>query len=176
MIRIVTHARLAQLVDDARAAREQARQAGGEATEVFRQHVRELAATTDRVERSEATASEVGAIFARATEELSAAQQELLRKDIEICRLHEELARGPAEGDTLTVLMHYGEPHTIYASHENAHADSSTHGVPADGWVPAGERPAAESTWRCEAFSYDPACNGFRRANPPVRQALEGAA
>ncbi|MGW0074361.1 hypothetical protein ACWDU9_03695 [Streptomyces cellulosae] len=175
-MRIVTRSRLARLEADARAAREQARQTAGGASEAFRQHVRELYAATDRAERAEATASEVGAILAQATEELSGAQQELLLKDIEIRRLREELARGPAVGETLTVLMHYGEPHTVYASREDAHADSATHGVPVDRWVPAGERPATASMWRCEAFIYDPACNGFRRAYPPAPGALGGAA
>ncbi|MFF5102007.1 hypothetical protein [Streptomyces sp. NPDC000134] len=177
MIRIITRARIAQLEDAARAAREHARQASGAANEAFGQHVRELYAVTDRAERAEASASEAGAFLARAVEELSAAQQELLLKDIEIRRLRGELNRGPREGETLTVLMRYGEPHTVYASREDAYADTATHGAaPGSVWVPSGERPAAECTWRCEAFIYDAASNGFRRAYMPPAKPVGGAA
>ena len=176
MIRIVAAARLERLDADASAAREHARQTSGAANEAFGRHVRELYAATGRAERAEATATEVGEILAHAVEELSAAQQELLLKDIEIQRLRKELEGESMEGRTLTVLLHYGEPHTIYASREEAHADTTTHGVPADGWVPARERPASASEWRCEAFIYDAASNGFRRAFMPVPKPVEGAA
>ncbi|MEU1081357.1 hypothetical protein ABZ368_14110 [Streptomyces sp. NPDC005908] len=176
MIRIVTRARLAQLEDDARTPNEQARQTNGAANEAFGQHVRELYAVTDRAERAEAATTEVGVLLARAVEELSAAQQELLLKGIEIRRLREDLSRGPREGETLTVLLHYGEPHTIYATREDAYADTITHGVPAGAWVPADERPVSEVAWRCEAFIYDAASNGFRRAFVPAPRLVGEAA
>ncbi|MFF7797513.1 hypothetical protein [Streptomyces olivaceus] len=177
MIRIVTRARLAQLEDDARTANEQAQQTNGAANEAFGRHVRELYAVTDRAERAEAATTEVGALLSGALAELSAAQQELLRKDIEIRRLREDLSRGPREGETLTVLLHYGEPHTIYASREDAYADTATHGADPDAvWVPAGERPPSASMWRCEAFIYDAAGNGFRRAYMPAPKPIEEAA
>ncbi|MGV9396325.1 hypothetical protein [Streptomyces sp. NPDC003668] len=177
MIRIITRARLAQLEDEARTAREDARQSSGAANEAFGRHVRELYAATNRAERAEATTDEVGVVLAGAVRELSAAQQELLLKDIEIRRLREELERGPEDGATLTVLMHHGEPHTIYASREDAYADTATHGAPAGArWQTCDERPASAFTWRCEAFIYNPASNGFRRAYPPVVKTLGGAA
>ncbi|MFF5984979.1 hypothetical protein ACFY78_39710 [Streptomyces olindensis] len=177
MIRIVTQARIAQLEHDARAAYEHARQTSGSANEAFGRHVRELYAITDRAERAEATTAEVGALLARAMEELSAAQQELLLKDVEIRRLRAELEGESVEGRTLTVLLHYGEPHTVYASREDAYADTATHGVAPDAvWVPSGERPAAECEWRCEAFIYDAASNGFRRAHMPVPKPVGEAA
>ncbi|MFE0930436.1 hypothetical protein ACFW4O_01445 [Streptomyces mutabilis] len=177
MIRIVTRARLAQLEDDVRAASEHAFQTSEAAVEAFGRHARELYAVTDRAERAEAVTDEVRAMFARAVEELSEAQQELLLKDIEIRRLREELRRGPVAGDTLTVLMHRGEPHAVYASRDDAHADTGTHGLPADHvWTRCDERPAAAFTWRCEAFVYDPGSNGFHRAHPPAPRALGGAA
>ncbi|MFE1026810.1 hypothetical protein ACFW5I_19935 [Streptomyces sp. NPDC058818] len=177
MIRIVTRARLARLEDAARTATEQARQTDVAANEAFGRHVRKLYAVTDRAERAEATTTEVGALLSHAVEELSAAQQELLLKDIKIRRLREELSRGPVEGETLTVLMHHGEPHAVYASRDDAHADTATHGFPADHvWKPCGERPAWLSTWRCEAFIYNAASNGFHRAYPPVPKTLGGAA
>lgn len=177
MIQIVTAARLERLEADAREARDHARQASGAANEAFGQHVRELYAATDRAERAEATTTEVGVILSLAMKELSAAQQELLLKDIEIRRLREELAGTSMEGQTLTVLLHYGEPHTIYASREDAHADTGTHGMPADHvWKPCGEHPAAEFKWRCETFIYNAASNGFRRAYVPAPKPVEGAA
>ncbi|MEW2133361.1 hypothetical protein [Streptomyces sp. NPDC005435] len=152
MIRIVTRSRIAQLEEDARAA-------------------------TDRAERAEAAASEVGAILTQAMRELSAAQQELLLKDIEIRRLREEQGPGPVEGQTLTVLLHHGEPHTIYASRADAHADTGAHGMPADHvWQRCDERPAAAFTWRCEAFIYNAASNRFRRLHMPAEKTLGEAA
>lgn len=152
MIRLTTSTRLGQLEDEARTARAQARQA------------------------SKAT-SEVGAILACAIEELSTVQQELLLKDIEIRRLREELEAGPVEGAALTVLLHHGEPHAVYASREDAHADTATHGIPADHvWKPCDERPAAAFTWRCETFVYHAASKGFRRACAPAARTLRGAA
>ncbi|MFJ8465048.1 hypothetical protein [Streptomyces swartbergensis] len=177
MIRIVAASRLERLVADASAAREHAQQTSGAASEAFGRHVRELYAVTDRAERAETTTAEVGAILARAMEELSVAQQELLLRDIEIRRLRQELEGKSLEGRSLTVLLHYGEPHTIYATREDAHADTGTHGMPAGHvWKRCGERPAAEFEWRCEAFIYNAASNGFRRAQTPAVKPIEGAA
>jgi hypothetical protein len=172
MIRIVTRARLTQLEDDARTAAEQAQAAG----ETVGRHVRELHATTDRAERADAAATEVGELLSRAMEELAAAQQELLLKDIEIRRLRAELEGESLEGRTLTVLLHYGEPHTIYASREDAYADTATHGADPDRWVPCGERPASAAMWRCEAFIYNAASNGFCRAHLPGPKPIREAA
>jgi hypothetical protein len=177
MIRIVTRARIARLENEARAAVEQARQISGAANEAFGRHVRELSAATDRAERAEATTTEVGALLARAMEELSAAQQELLLRDIEIRKLRQEREGASLEGRTLTVLLHYGEPHTIYATREEAHADTATHGMAADHvWKPCDERPASAFKWRCETFIYNAASNGFRRAEMSVPKPVEGAA
>ncbi|MFB6678049.1 hypothetical protein ACFCWG_37685 [Streptomyces sp. NPDC056390] len=177
MIRIVTTLRLESLEYDSRTAREHVREVTGSANEAFGEHVRELYATTDRAERAEATTDEVGAILARAMEELAAAQEELLLKDIEIRRLREELEGEPLEGQTLTVLLHWGEPHTIYRSREEAHADTAVHGKPLDHvWKGCGERPAREFEWRVEAFIYNAASNGFRRAFMPAPDPVGGAA
>ncbi|MET7924196.1 hypothetical protein ABZT43_09460 [Streptomyces sp. NPDC005349] len=177
MIRIVSAPRLEHLESAATAARECVRQTTADANEAFGEHVRELYATTDRAELAEATTSEVGAILKRAMEELAAAQQELLLKDIEIRRLREELESETVEGQTLTVLLHYGEPHTIYRSREDAFADTAVHGKPADHvWRPRGERSARECEWSCEPFIYDAASNGFRRAFMPAPVPVGGAA
>ncbi|MFI8072961.1 hypothetical protein ACIF85_29815 [Streptomyces sp. NPDC086033] len=178
MIRVVTAARLERLEAAAGTAREHARQTSGAANEAFGRHVRKLYAVTDRAERAEATATEVGTILAHAIKELSVAQQELLLKDIEIRRLREELeAARWMEGRTLTVLLHYGEPHTIYATREDLYADTATHGVPAGTvWVPLGERAPSACEWSCAAFIHDAASNGFRRASLPAPKPVGEAA
>lgn len=177
MIRVISRTHLARLEDAARTASEQARQTSGASNEAFGRHVRELWNVTDRAERAEAATTEVGVLLSGALAELFEAQQELLRKDIEIRRLREELSRGPREGEAVAVLMHHGEPHAVYTSRENAHADAATHGYPADHvWKPCDERPAAAFTWRCEAFTYNPASNGFHRVSRSVPRELGGAA
>ncbi|MFF1565850.1 hypothetical protein ACFVY1_20385 [Streptomyces sp. NPDC058293] len=177
MIRIVSTPRLEHLESAARQAREYVRHSTADANEAFGRHIREVYVTTDRAERAEATTSEVGAILKRAMQELAAAQQELLLRDIEIRQLREELESGPVEGQTLTVLLHYGEPHTIYASREEGHADAAVHGKPADHvWGPRGERSARECEWSCEPFIHDAASNGFRRAFMPSPEPVGGAA
>ncbi|MER5952383.1 hypothetical protein [Streptomyces sp. NPDC001893] len=177
MIRIVTTPRLESLEYASRAAREHVREVAGSANEAFGEHVRELYAVTDRAERAEATTSEVAEILARTRKELSAAREELLLKDIEIRRLREELEGERVEGQTLTVLLHYGEPHTIYRSREDAYADTAVHGRPTDHvWRPRGERSARECAWSCEPFNYDAASNGFRRVFMPAPEPVGGAA
>ncbi|MFC9132877.1 hypothetical protein ACFT4A_39405 [Streptomyces sp. NPDC057099] len=177
MIRIVTTGHLRRVEQEAEQARTRAQDVQAQADTAWGRHVRELFAVTDRAERAEATTAEVGELLSGAMAELSAAQQELLLKDIEIRRLRQELEGESLEGRTLTVLLHYGEPHTVYASREDAYADTATHGVAPDAvWVPSGERPAAECEWRCEAFIYDAASNGFRRAYVPVPKRVGEAA
>ncbi|MEU5794288.1 hypothetical protein ABZ800_12285 [Streptomyces sp. NPDC047813] len=140
----------------------------------LREQIGELEAA---LERAEATTDEVGVLLSSAMKELSISRQELLLKDIAIGRLREELEAEPVERQSLTVLLHHGEPHTIYASREDAHADTATHGLPADHvWKPCDERPASAFTWRCEAFIYNSASNGFRRLHMPALKQIEGAA
>ena len=176
MIRIVTVGRLRRLERETEQARTRARDTQAQAGAAWGRHVRELFAVTDRAERAEAAAAEVGEILAGSVTELSAAQQELLLKDIEIRRLREQLEGESLEGRSLTVLLHYGEPHTVYASREDAYADTATHGADPDRWVPSGERPASAAMWRCEAFIYNAASNGFHRAHMPAPKPIEGAA
>lgn len=177
MIRLVTAGRMARLEQEADQARDRARDVQAQADAAWGRHVRELYAVTDRAERAEATTSEVGALLAGAVAELSAAQQELLLKDIELRRLSEELQRGRVEGGMVAVLMHYGEPHTVYACREDAFADTAAHGVPAGTpWVPSDGRPASASKWCVAAFIYDAGCKGFRRAFLPVPEPVGGAA
>ncbi|MFF9896151.1 hypothetical protein [Streptomyces longispororuber] len=172
MIRILTKSRLERLLGQVRTARE----VSSAVNAASARHFRELYAAAGRTERAEATAAEVGEILSGALQELAAAQQELLLKDIAIRRLRAELEGGALEGRALTVLMHYGEPHSVYASREDAHADTAAHGVAPERWVTGGERPAREVRWRCEAFIFDARANGFRRACAPSAAAVGGAA
>ncbi|MGW3237129.1 hypothetical protein [Streptomyces olivaceus] len=177
MIRVVTARRMARLEQEADQARTRARDVQARADAAWGSHARELYAVTDRAERAEATTSEVGVLLSGALAELSDAQQELLRKDIKIRRLREVLKSGVLVGRSLTVLMHYGEPHTVYATRKDALADTATHGVPAGtAWVPCGERPATASTWCIAAFIYDAHCKGYRRAFTPAPELVGGAA
>ncbi|GAA2291386.1 hypothetical protein OKJ48_42225 [Streptomyces kunmingensis] len=177
MMRLVTTKRLTRLETETRAASEHARQTSGAANAAFARHLRELRAAIERAERAEAATSEVGAILRRALEQVAASEQELLLKAIAVRRLREELAAGPVDGQALTVLFHYGQPHTVYASREDAHADTSTHGYPADHvWGPRGERSPYECRWSCEAFIYSAASKGFRRAYVPSAEPVGGAA
>jgi hypothetical protein len=96
VIRIVTAGRIARLEKEAEQAHDRGRDMQAQANAAWGRHMRELYALTGRLERAEATTSEAGALLARAMEELSAAQQELLLKDIEIRRLRQELEGGTA--------------------------------------------------------------------------------
>jgi hypothetical protein len=177
MIRLVTAARLERLEADASAAHEHARQTSTAANVAFGEHVRELYAVTGRAEQAETATAEVDAILSLALRELATAQKELLLNDIAIGRLREELAEARRSGGELTLLMHYGRPHTIYRSREDAYTDTATHGAPAGAqWVPSGERPAAECEWRVEAFIHDASTKGFRRAFMPAPEPVGGAA
>ncbi|MFH8566651.1 hypothetical protein [Streptomyces sp. NPDC017988] len=171
MIRIVTRKRLALLEADRHAAFERAR----EVAEHAARQARELSSLTERAERAEAATDEVGALLAQAVKEAGAAEQRVLLAQMELRRLREEFAAEPQEGQTITVLLHHGEPHTVYASREDAYADTATHGGTPGSWQPCDERSPAAFTWRCEAFIYDAACNGFRRpsvlAPAPVGEA-----
>ncbi|MZD09145.1 hypothetical protein GTW43_29300 [Streptomyces sp. SID5785] len=177
MIRIVTRKRLALLEADRHAAFERAREATEAARAASRRHITELFAVTDRAERAEAATDEMRYLLANAVKEASAAEQRTLLEQIELRRLREELAAEPVEGQAITVLFHYGEPHAVYASREAAYADMSVHGYPADHvWGPRGERSPYECQWSCEAFIYSAASNGFRRVYRAVAESMRGAA
>ncbi|MFE4873074.1 hypothetical protein [Streptomyces sp. NPDC056682] len=177
MIRIVTRKRLALLEADTRAAFERARQTGEAAAQASGRHARELGAAIDRAERAEAATEEVSVLLTGAVSELAAKQEQLRLASLALRRLRVEVERGLADGEMLTVLLHYGEPHTVYRTLRDAHADTATHGASPDAvWKPCGERPASAFRWRCEAFVYDTASNGFRRAYPPAAVPVRGAA
>ncbi|MEV5952120.1 hypothetical protein [Streptomyces sp. NPDC051993] len=177
MIRIVTRKRLALLEADTHAAFERARQANEAANTAATRHARELSAALERAERAEGATEEASVLLNGAERELAAQQNLLLLMSLELRRVRMELERGPVEGDALTVLLHYGEPYSVYRCREDAYADTATHGARPDAvWQPCGERPASAFKWRCEAFVYDATSNGFRRAFPPAAVPVRGAA
>ncbi|MCX4827858.1 hypothetical protein OG746_03785 [Streptomyces sp. NBC_01016] len=176
MIRIVTAKRLARLEADTHAAFDRARQTSEAASAAVDRHTCEMQAATASIKRLEAESTEAGERLAHTVAELAAAEEDLRRREIEVQRLREELEAGPSEGDSLTVLLHYGEPHTVYASHAEAKADTATHGVTEGAWVTGDERMPAEVQWRLEAFTYDAAANGFRRVFVPAQRRVGEAA
>ncbi|MFC8337578.1 hypothetical protein ACFUJX_11370 [Streptomyces rubiginosohelvolus] len=177
MIRIVTKKRLALMEADATAAFERAQRAKETALLDAARRAAALAEVTERAERAEATTDEVGAILSTAMKELSAAQQDLLLKDIELRRLRDDLAEARAAGREVHVLLHYGTPVMVYRSREDAYADTATHGAPADAtWHPAGERFWGDQEWLVSTFTYDADARGFRGALEPVAESVRGAA
>ncbi|ATL29400.1 hypothetical protein [Streptomyces formicae] len=176
MMRLVTRKRLALLEADTHAAFERARQATETASRAAARHVEELAAATARAERAEASKRGVEAMLAGAVDELSAAQEDLLLKGIELRRLREELAEALVPARQVFVLVHYGTPTMVYRSREDAYADTATHGVPADrAWGPA-RGFWADAEWRLATFTYDVDARGFRGALTPVAEPVGGAA
>ncbi|MDI3406049.1 hypothetical protein [Streptomyces cavernicola] len=178
MIRIVTKKRLALLEADRVAAFERARRAAEAAEAESGRHADELSTITGRAKRAEAEAEDnwrllqdKRADLAEAREALEAARAETQVLGSKLGELREQAS---VKGRERALLLHYGEPHTIYGSYEEALADTDTHGVHA--WSRGGERPAAEAEWRVEAFTRDVESGGFRRAWKPSPEQVRGAA
>ncbi|WP_327662735.1 MULTISPECIES: hypothetical protein [unclassified Streptomyces] len=176
MIRIVTAKRLARLEADTHAAFERARQTSEAASAAVDRHACEMQAATASNKLLETESTRAAERLAHTVAELAAAEEDLRRRETEVQRLREELEAGPSEGDSLTVLLHYGEPHTVYASRAEAKSDTLTHGLAEGDWVTGDERPASEIRWRLEAFTYDLASNGFRRVFVPMQRRVGEAA
>ncbi|MFJ6696491.1 hypothetical protein ACIQM4_10510 [Streptomyces sp. NPDC091272] len=176
MIRIVARKRLALLETDTHAAFERAREAREAAKEASVRHTVELFAVTDRAERAEATADEVGMLLAGALDELSAGQEELLLKDIALRRLREDLTEALVQARQVFVLVHHGTPVMVYRRREDAYADTAAHAVPMDrDWGPA-RRFWADAEWLLATFTYDATAHGFRGALTPIAEPVWGAA
>ncbi|MFE6701602.1 hypothetical protein [Streptomyces sp. NPDC057718] len=176
MIRFITKKRLALLEADTAAAFERAQRATDAAALDSARYAAALAEVTERAERAEAHADEVGALLSTAMKELSAAQQELLLKGIELRRLREDLDQARANGQQVFVLVHYGTPVMVYRSREDAYADTATHGVPADHeWGPRSTF-WADAEWVLTVFTYDADARGFRGTLEPLADPVRGAA
>ncbi|MGY4974043.1 hypothetical protein ACWGCC_33330 [Streptomyces nigrescens] len=76
----------------------------------------------------------------------------------------------------MVLLLHYGRPHSIHPDKPAAYAHAATLGAPSSGWVPVGERPAAELRWVCVPFIYDAAGDHFRSVSAPAVEPVGGVA
>ncbi|MFG2861576.1 hypothetical protein [Streptomyces sioyaensis] len=179
MIRIITRARLVALQQEADQARAQAREVQGQADAAYARHVRtawNLTAEAEAAERAAETARTQVEDLAQALERVQAELVQTLgtvaRQDARI----EELSAPAPAGASMVLLLHYGKPHSIHPDEAAAHAYAATLGVPLSGWVPVGERAAAEAWWRCVPFIYDAGRDHFRSVAAPAVEPSGGVA
>ncbi|MFD5582227.1 hypothetical protein ACFWII_00255 [Streptomyces sp. NPDC127063] len=165
MIRIVTAGRVRRLEQDAEQARTRAREIQGQADAAWRRHVREVWELTARAESAESDAG----ILRKQTYRLEAASER-------VRLLEGELEAAKRSGRSLVLLLHWGEPHSIHRSREDAFAYAATQGAPVHGWTPSDERVHAEATWQTIAFTADETVMGFRPALASGPEPMGGAA
>lgn len=176
MIRIVTAGRLRRLREDAAQARARAREVQEQADAAWARHVREVWELTSRVESEASDAAILREDCFRLHDAFKDLEIVLGERAERIRLLGEELEAARLAGRSLVLLLHWGEPHSIHRSHEDAYAYAATQGAPVHGWVAGDERPAAEVTWRAIPFTRDEAVMGFRDASVPSSGGREGAA
>ncbi|MEV5437223.1 hypothetical protein AB0K80_14580 [Streptomyces sp. NPDC052682] len=197
MIRFVTAGRLRRLEQEAEQARACAREVQGQAGAAWGRHVREVWDLTARAETAESDAGILRdhVLEFEAALKKAEARAEMLREyadrqeavlertdaDATVLRervrlLEAELAEARQVGRSLVLLLHWGQPHSIHRSHEDAYAYVATRGVPVHAWAPSDERPAAQVLWRLVTFTRDEAVKGFRDASAPSPGGREGAA
>ncbi|SEC16776.1 hypothetical protein SAMN05428945_2212 [Streptomyces sp. 2224.1] len=179
MIRIVTHARLAALQQDADGARKRAREIQGAADRAYAGHLRtvyDLTADMEAAERA-AEAARADAAIVRELLEHTETQLATARATVteQTARI-EELSAPPSADVPMALLLYYGKPHSIHPDRSAAYAYAATLGAPPSGWVPIGERPAAELRWVCMSFIYDAARDHFRSVTAPAVEPVGGAA
>ncbi|WP_128381099.1 hypothetical protein [Streptomyces cavernae] len=176
MIRIVTSGRLARLHEDAEQARTRAREVQGQADAAWGRHVRETWELTARAETAESDAGILRDHVFELEAALKDARAAFAERREEIRRLREELEAARLNGRWLVLLLHYGEPHSIHRSQQDAYAYAATQGAPVHGWVAGDERPAAEVCWQLIPFTQDEAVTGFRSVTVPSQEPMGGAA
>ncbi|SFN21112.1 hypothetical protein SAMN04487980_1013236 [Streptomyces sp. cf124] len=176
MIRIVTTGRLRRLREDASRGRAHAREVRGQADAAFGEHVRQVWELTARAESAESDAGILREHVGEIEAALNRARADLAERAERVGRLLEELEAARREGRSLVLLLHYGEPHSIHADHDAAHAYVAARGIPVHAWVPSDERPAVQVLWRIVAFTRDEAVHGFRAVNVPSPEGWEGVA
>ncbi|MFF7230030.1 hypothetical protein [Streptomyces sioyaensis] len=177
MIRIVTCARLAGLQRDAEGARERAREIQGAADRAYAGHLRtvyDLTAEAESAERA-AEADRADAVMARELLERTETQLASARATVREQAARIEALSEPATNTSMVLLLHYGEPHSIHPDAAAACAHAATFGAPSSGWVPVGERPAAELLWMCVPFIYDAGRDHFRSVTAPAVEPSGGA-
>ncbi|MGW3493369.1 hypothetical protein [Streptomyces sp. NPDC001020] len=162
MIRIVTAARLRRRREAIEQAHTRAREVQEQADAALSRHLKQVWELTARAERAERSAS-----MADWGKELAEAAAKVLR---------EELEAAQQAGRTLFLLLHYGEPHSIHGSREDAYAYADTQGTPVHRWVTGVHRPAAELPWVLIPFTQDEAVKGFRSVMVRSPEPMGGAA
>ncbi|WP_329396235.1 hypothetical protein OHA45_20385 [Streptomyces lydicus] len=150
MIRIITHARLAALRQDAAQAREQKREVQASADGAYARHVRavhdltaEAEAADDKAAEADARAHELRQALDQANIHLAAARASGIEQAARIEALSGDLD-AMAEA---VVLLHYGKLHSVHPDRPAAERHAASFGVGPGGWSPAADRPAAESAW-----------------------------
>lgn len=176
MIRIVTAGRLRRLAQDTEQARTRAREVQGQADAAWGRHVREVWELTARAETAESDAAILRdhvAEFETALER-AAVDASALRERVRL--LDAELAQARLVGRSLVLLLHWGEPHSIHASREDAYDYAATQGAPVHGWTTTDERPHTAVAWRAISFTRDEAVMGLRNVTVRSPHGGEGAA
>ncbi|MFJ8447075.1 hypothetical protein [[Kitasatospora] papulosa] len=153
MIRIVTKARLARLVAEAKQARRRAVEVQEKADVVSSTYFRTVAELTARAVQAEEARAAYAGVVAVLRAELDAAQ---------------------AAGEVV-LLVRYGQPHSIHRSVHAAKARAVAEGAVPDGWQPCSGAPAASDPWATIAFIFDAATDAFMCSVTPVLPVAGGA-
>ncbi|MFG2130668.1 hypothetical protein ACGFNV_23020 [Streptomyces sp. NPDC048751] len=162
MIRIVTAGRLRRLTEDAERARDRAREVQGQADAAWARHVREVWELTARAESEQTDAAILREDCFRLHDALTAMESDLGEREERIRLLGAELEAARLEGRSLVLLLHWGEPHSIHRSHDDAYAYAAQHGAPLGTWGPVRERPFTHVRWVSVPFVREQAVKGFR--------------
>ncbi|MFG2131503.1 hypothetical protein ACGFNV_27300 [Streptomyces sp. NPDC048751] len=176
MIRIVTAGRLRRLTEAADQARARTREVQGQADAAWVRHVREVWELISRAESEQTDATLLREDCFRLLDALNDLEIVLGEREERIRLLGEELEAAQLEGRSLVLLLHWGEPHSIHRSHEDAYTYAAAKGVPVHAWQAGDERPASQVLWRLVTFTRDEAVKGFRDASVPSPGGWEGAA
>ncbi|GAA2940688.1 hypothetical protein ACYCCF_17770 [Streptomyces argenteolus] len=153
MIRIVTKARLARMVAEAKQARDRAFEVQEKADAVFSTYFRTVAELTARTVQAEEARSAYADVVTALRAELDAAQ-------------------APGE---VVLLVRYGQPHSIHRSVHAAKVCAATHGADPASWRPSSRPPTASDDWATIAFIFDAATDAFLCSVAPVLPVAGGA-
>ncbi|MFD5136554.1 hypothetical protein ACFWMX_09970 [Streptomyces sp. NPDC058378] len=152
MIRIVTKARLARLVAEAKQARRRAVEVQEKADAVSSTYFRTVAELTARTVRAEEARAAYADVVA------------MLQAELEALELRE-----------VVLLVRYGQPHSIHRSVHAAKACAATHGADPASWRPSSRPPAASDPWATITFIFDAATDAFLCSVAPVLPVAGGA-
>ncbi|WP_432014967.1 hypothetical protein [Streptomyces cucumeris] len=161
MIRFVTSRRLRALSAQCEQAQARARDVQERADQAYSGYIRSLYGVTARAEEAEGDA----AILREQVAELSAAGDdaaaELTAYAERVTVLAKELEAARLEGRSVWLLLHFGEPHSIYSTAKAAMDYTATLGARREGWVSGDDRPAHEVSWRLLALTKEEGRDAF---------------